>query len=111
MKMKTGMNSHKISGISSYQAKGCASQIAICTARIIVASFQRLNRTKPLINAAKVGARKVSIPIELAGLTYGTSHPKMNPAKVPNKGPNRGAVKPECIILEKVIIALVPRTG
>ncbi len=33
-----------------------------------MASFHRLNKTKPLIKAASVGVRKVNMPIEVAGL-------------------------------------------
>jgi hypothetical protein len=58
-----------------------------------------------------VGLRKVSNPIEVAGLTYGTSHPKIKPEIVPHKGPKIGAVKLENMIFEKVITAGVPSTG
>jgi hypothetical protein len=76
-----------------------------------VASFHLLNRNSPLIRAAIVGLRNVSNPIEVAGLTYGTSHPKIKPEIVPQKGPKIGAVKLENTIFEKVITAGVPNTG
>lgn len=39
------------------------------------------------------------------------SHPNMKAAMVPNMGPNKGAVKLECRMLENVITAPVPKTG
>jgi hypothetical protein len=63
------------------------------------------------MRAAMVGLKKVSNPIEVAGLTYGTSHPKMKPEIVPQNGPKIGAVKLEKTMFEKVITAGVPKTG
>ncbi len=78
---------------------------------IAVASFQRLNKTNPAIKAAIVGARKVRMPIEVAGLTYGARTPTMNPDIMPYIGPSNGAVKLLSKMLEKVIVAGVPNTG
>lgn len=70
-----------------------------------------MNKNNPLSNADNVGARKVNTPIEVAGLIYGTSHPKMSPHIVPYKGPNSGAVKLESKTLENVIDTNVPGMG
>jgi hypothetical protein len=98
-------------GIAWYHAKGCRNHITNSKQKIRVASFHRLNRTRPLINAAIVGVKKVSGPMEAPGFTNGTSHPKINPETPPQRGPKIGAVKAENMMLEKVIVAVVPRTG
>ena len=76
-----------------------------------MASFHLLNKNSPAINAESVGARNVNIPIDVAGLIYGTLNPKINPETVPYKGPNRGAVKLESKTLEKVIETPTPGIG
>lgn len=111
MKTATGTYCHRMRGMSWYHANGFASHTAISQASMSVAAFHRLNSTKPLINAAKVGARKVSMPTDVAGLTKGTSHPKMNPEIIPYKGPSNGAERLERRTLENVIDAGVPGTG
>ena len=58
-----------------------------------------------------MGARNVSMPIEVAGLTYGTTHPKIKPDAVPYNGPNSGAVRLESKTLENVIETLIPGRG
>lgn len=67
--------SQVMNGMAWYQAKGCENQIASCAARISDASFHLLNKASPLITAAIVGLRKVSTPIEVAGLTDGAKNP------------------------------------
>jgi hypothetical protein len=102
---------HVIIGIASYQAKGWVNHMAISIAKINVASFHLLNKVNPLISAAIVGLKKVNNPMDVAGLTYGTSHPNMKPDNVPHKGPSTGAVKLENKMFDNVIMAGVPRTG
>ena len=102
---------HVTIGICSYHAKGFANHTKICTRIISVASFHLLNKTSPLIRAANVGARNVSIPIDVAGLTYGTVHPKISPDTVPYRGPSNGAVRLESKTLENVIVTPVPGSG
>ncbi|RLI21918.1 hypothetical protein DRO54_02400, partial [Candidatus Bathyarchaeota archaeon] len=63
------------------------------------------------INTAIVGAKNVRIPIEVAGLIYGASHPNIKAEIVPPTGPRSGAVKLERRTLEKVIDAGVPGSG
>jgi hypothetical protein len=58
-----------------------------------------------------VGLRKVSRPIDVAGFTYGTIHPKVKPERAPHIGPSIGAVKLENKMLDIVITAEVPKTG
>jgi len=108
---KTTQYPHVIMGMSSYQAKGCANHIISWARSMSRASFHRLNRTNPLINAASVGARKVKIPMDVAGLMYGTVHPKSKPATVPYIGPRSGAVRLESKTFENVIVTLTPGTG
>ncbi len=111
MKANTSQYCHVMMGIAWYHANGCRNHITISKQKIRVASFHRLNRTRPLINAAIVGVKKVSSPMEAPGFTDGTSHPKINPETPPQRGPNIGAVKAENTILEKVITTPLPRTG
>jgi len=111
MKANASQYSHVMMGISWYHANGFRNHIAKFKQKISVASFHRLNRTRPLINAAIVGVRKVSSPMEAPGFTAGTSHPKINPETPPQRGPNIGAVKAENTILEKVIMTPLPRIG
>jgi hypothetical protein len=47
----------------------------------------------------------------VAGFTYGTSHPKIKPETVPQKGPSNGAVRHENMIPDNVITAGVPKIG
>jgi hypothetical protein len=98
-------------GIAWYHANGYRNHITISKQKIRVASFHRLNRTSPLISAAIVGVKNVSGPMEAAGFTNDTSHPKINPETPPHRGPKIGAVIAENKMLEKVIVAVVPRTG
>ena len=98
-------------GIAWYHAKGCANHMIKSKPKMRVASFQRLKRTRPLINAAIVGLRNVSKPIDALGFTAMTNHPKVNPAIPPHRGPKKGAVEAENSMLEKVMTAAVPRTG
>jgi hypothetical protein len=98
-------------GMAWYHANGFRNHITNCKQKIRVASFHRLNRTRPPINAAIVGVKKVSGPMEALGATDETSHPKINPETHPQKSPKTGAVKAENKMLEKVIVAVVPRTG
>ena len=76
-----------------------------------VASFQRLNNTKPAIKALKVGLRNVKGPREVEGLIAGAINPNRKPATEPFKGPSRGAAKLESNTLDKVICAGVPGIG
>jgi hypothetical protein len=98
-------------GISWYQEKGLANQINTSTVKISVASFHRLNKTSPLIRAAKVGLRNVKGPIEVDGFMKGPTQPKRKPAMQPFKGPSKGAVKPLSSTLDRVIDTLVPGRG
>jgi hypothetical protein len=98
-------------GIAWYHANGFRNHITNCKQKITVASFHRLNRTRPLINAAIVGVKNVSGPMEAPGNTNEISHPKINPEIPPQKSPKIGAVKAENIGLEKVIVTAVPGIG
>ena len=111
IKANTSQYSHVMIGISRYHANGFRNHITNCKQKISVASFHRLNRTRPPINADKVGVKKVSGPMEVPGFTNETSPPKTTPEMPPQKSPKIGAVKAENMTLEKVIVAMVPRTG
>lgn len=112
MKANASQYCHVVMGIAWYHAKGCRNHITISKQKIRVASFHRLNRTRPLINAATVGVKNVSGPRKVAlGFTNRTSHPKTNPETHPQKIPKIAAVKAENIMLEKVMYAVDPRIG
>jgi hypothetical protein len=100
-----------MTGMAWYHANGCANHTAISNAKIKVASFQRLKRTKPLSRAAIIGGRKVRRPIDVLGFTVGTSQPNANPEIPPHRGPRKGAVNAEETMLDKVITTDVPKTG
>ena len=76
-----------------------------------MADFQRLNKTKPLIRAARVGLRNVKGPIEVDGFMKGPIQPKRKLAILPFKGPSNGAVKPLSNMLDRVIDTVVPGRG
>jgi len=82
-----------------------------CATNMSVASFQRLNNTKPAIKALKVGLRNVKGPMEVEGLIDGAINPNQKPATEPFSGPSKGAVKLESNTLDKVIWADVPGIG
>jgi hypothetical protein len=85
--------------------------MATSTPKISVASFHRLNKTNPLIRAARVGLRNVNSPIDVEGFRRGPIQPKRKPDTLPPRGPSNGAVKLLSSTLDKVIFAGVPGKG